>query len=156
MLRINRCSTFLTLPPVRCYPSKTPVEDIIRTMHSIEICKKSCKIEEFTTWAHLPYMSMTAKTVVGKFEAATPCCEKIESVVKILGLMPSPEKKLCRIPGKSIIVKIKNMINIGQMWKIPPHWEWRNEETWETPLTKKSRSPWLVLKTPTYACTFVI
>ena len=71
----------------------------------------------------MPYMSMTAKTVVGKFEAATPCGEKIEIVVKfqkILGLMSSPEKKLCRIPGKSIIFKIKNMINIGQMWKIPP------------------------------------
>ena len=43
VLRINRCSTSLTLPPVRCYPSKTPVENIIRTMHTIEICKKSCK-----------------------------------------------------------------------------------------------------------------
>ena len=42
----------------------------------------------------MPYMSMTAKTVVGKFEAATPCGEKIENVKfqKISGLMSSPEK----------------------------------------------------------------
>ena len=63
----------------------------------------------------MPYMSMTAKTVVGKFEAATPCGGKIGNVVKIQKMVSSPEKTLPKSR------KVKNMKDIGEMWKIPPH-----------------------------------
>ena len=49
-------------------------------------------------------MSMTAKTVVGKFEAATPCGGKKGYLVKIQKMMSSPEKKHYRNPGKSTTI----------------------------------------------------
>ena len=42
----------------------------------------------------MPYMSMTAKTVVGKFEAATPCGEKIGNVVIFQKMISSPDKNI--------------------------------------------------------------
>ena len=51
----------------------------------------------------MPYMSITAKTVVGKFEAATPCGGKIGNVVKILGLMSSPEKNTTEIQERALL-----------------------------------------------------
>ena len=112
VLRINRCSTSLTLPPVRCYPSKTPVENIIRIMQSIEIWIETCKIKEFATWAHLPYMSMTAKTVVGKFEAATPCGGKKGYLVKIQKMMSSPEKNTTEIHERALL------FSKSRIWRI--------------------------------------
>ena len=52
----------------------------------------------------MPYMSMTAKTVVGKFEAATPCGGKIGYLVKIQKMMSSPEKNTTEIQERALLL----------------------------------------------------
>ena len=51
----------------------------------------------------MPYMSMTAKTVVGKFEAATPFGGKIGYLVKIQKMMSSPEKNTTEIQERALL-----------------------------------------------------